>query len=337
MNYIDETLKFIESDEMREYLRTYFHGLQDEGEMAWLVNKCTEIVSKAPACIERKIPAFELIVEQTVKPSEGILRYNPMWLADFAHRALNEEQKGPVGTVYKVRENIYHEPGYYNDNTLYYTFNAALEYIKWIDVECGNKYSDDIRENANFYIEKFIPGDDGKMVYTFFWVCNHSGEIWYFGDGRSVLELFRDRYCDVFFDWLGRMNLPVPFEPGDIVLADCRPFSKQRPVLIITIGDNHDCDSVQCMYVLPNGNLYVGAVKQNDFSVSPEGSNVSLLYRASKYYGELSESEHSFIGLSVAIKKNHALGQEICDYIFKNAIGRGSGLSFEIIKENFGL
>ena len=39
MNYIDETLKFIESDEMREYLHTYFHSQHADNKTGWLRNQ----------------------------------------------------------------------------------------------------------------------------------------------------------------------------------------------------------------------------------------------------------------------------------------------------------
>jgi len=68
MNYIDETLKFIESDEMREYLHVYF---SDEDNKIWLRNKCAEIVSNAPTNALLKIPVLDLITEQTEPCPKG--------------------------------------------------------------------------------------------------------------------------------------------------------------------------------------------------------------------------------------------------------------------------
>jgi hypothetical protein len=330
MNYIDETLKFIESDEMREYMHTYLHGLQDDKKTGWLRNTCAEIVSNAPACIERKIPVLDLIAEQTEPIPKGDW-HDPVWLAEFARRALGEEQKGQVGTVFQVREYLYHEPGNYDDYTLYHTFDAAIDYIKWIDSECDNRDPDYINDIAYYYIEKFIPGDDGKMVATFYWIINHSGEIWYFGEERYTCDPFRDK----FFDFLGNLNLPVPFEPGDIVTADCRPFAKDRRVLILKVGDNSDCCCVQCLFILPTGKLDTGAFKHNRFfrSAHHEISHVSSLYRAVRYEGELDENEQPFIELSAAIGENHHLGSEIWDYFFEN--DDGWGIPWEKIKNNF--
>jgi len=327
MNYIDETIKFIESDEMREYLHVYF---SKEDDKIWLRNICAEIVSNAPTCVTDKIPVLDLIAEQT-KPRPKGDWHDPVWLANFARHALGEEQKGPVGTVFQVRELLYHEPSYYDDYTLYHTFNAAINYIKWIDTECEDIERDDTHKNANYYIEKFIPNDDGKMVATFYWIVNHAGDIWYFGEERYTRDPFRDE----FFDYLGNLNLPVPFEPGDIVTADCRPFAKERRVLILSIGDNSDCCSVQCLFTFSIGKLAIGAFKHNRFLKSShrEISHVSVLYRTARYQGELDEYEQPFSKLSAVIKKNPLLGQEIWDYFFEN--DDGWGLTWEEIKEKF--
>ena len=61
--YFEETLKFIESEEMRAHLRKVAPEWLDRGRRAR--HTCTEIVSSAPAPLERKIPVLELIAEQT--------------------------------------------------------------------------------------------------------------------------------------------------------------------------------------------------------------------------------------------------------------------------------
>jgi len=325
MNYIDKTLNFIESNEMRDYLRAYF---SDTSNKIWLRNKCAEIVSKAPACVENKIPVLDMIAEQS-EPSPKGDWHDPVWLADFARRALDEEQTGPIGTVFQVREFYYHEPGYYTDYSLYYTFNAAMQYIKWLDTECED-IDLETHKNVSFRIEKFIPGSDGKMVNTFYWIINHIGEIWYFGKDRYKREPFRNE----FFSYIGDMNLPVPFDPGDIVTADCRPFVKEQRVVIIEIGDNADCCCVQCLYVKPDGKLDIGAFKHNMFLCS-ETSHISALYRAEKYHGVLEIAEYPLDEISKAIKKDRQLGLDMWDYFFEN--DKGYGLSWEEIRDKFEL
>ena len=84
--YIEETLKFIESDEMRDYLRTRLDWFGPE----WFGRaKCTQVVSFAPAPLERKIPVLKLIAKQTEYDSEHDY-YAPSKLAECAQMALDE-------------------------------------------------------------------------------------------------------------------------------------------------------------------------------------------------------------------------------------------------------
>jgi len=302
MNYIEETLKFIESDEMREYLYPLFAA---EKNKTLLRSKCAEIVSHAPAQIERKIPVLDLIAAQTEPNPEGDC-HDPVKLAALARFALGEAQNASAGAVFQVREFIFHKNGYYNDYTMYHEFEAALQYIKWIDKQEDNV--PEIHKNANYLIGKYIPGEIGKMVCVFHWILNATGEIWYFGD-----EV--DHWKSEFYNYLGDMNLPVPFEPGDIVTADCRPFAETRQVLIIGTGDNHDCCAVQCIYSAPDKKLAACAFKHNSFLRSKEEiSHVSVLYRAKRHKGMLAEAEAPFEIISTCIKSNPKLAEQIIDY-----------------------
>jgi hypothetical protein len=323
MNYIDETLKFIESDEMREHLRnkhTY------RGEQFLSRSDCAMIVSNAPASVERKIPVLDLIAAQTEPDSESREYSNhldPVWLANFARRAIGEEQKSQTGTVFQVHEFICNVPGYYSDCTLYHEFDAAIRYINRIDEKYGN-----VDDTANYKIKKFIYGDNGKMVEKFFWIINSSGEIWYFGEVRDKCV----PPWESFFDPIGSINLPVPFVPGDIVTADCRPFAEKRRVLITEIGS--DCCGVQCMYFSSDKKLCINAFKHNSFlSRGEESSYVSVLYRAARYHGVLDDFEEPFGAISVALKATPKLGERFYDYVHK----KNNGASWEELKNEFGL
>jgi hypothetical protein len=91
INYIEETLKFIESEQMRESLR------------AWSIihdrNRCGQIITCAPASLEIKISALELIAEQTEYNPEK-LYHEPVILAKHARLALDELYNTSPGTVF---------------------------------------------------------------------------------------------------------------------------------------------------------------------------------------------------------------------------------------------
>jgi len=334
MRHIEETLNFIESDEMLNYLRSLKKHNSDEPYLTRSI--CAEIVSKAPASLERKISVLGLIAKET-KRDAHCKRRDPIRLADYARDAITEQQHSQPGDVFQVRELIYHETANFNEYSLFYGFNAAMKFIKDDIADFGSADSE-IHNSANYLIEKYVQGDNGVMINTYHWVVNSSGEIWYcnYKDENNPVE--HDEY---FYDYWGTLNLPIPFKPGDIVTADCRPFAKEKRVLIICIGDNYDCCSVQCVFIGHDKILHIGALKHNSFFCkNEERSPVSALYRLARYTGELDESEHPLGIISAAIKTNPQLAKDIHDCFFDSSleyVGSYDGVKWNDLKNKFSL
>jgi len=330
-DYIEQTLSFIESAEMRDYLRTRPDCMSR--------HVCSEIVSCAPAPLERKIPALELIAYQTEFDPEHDYK-DPAKLAKEARNALDERYNNLSGAVFltiqtRRLDTVTDEVGdVIGDWMIFTTFDATVRYLQdYEEIE-----NDPDREGYVWYqIEKWIPGKDGKMERYFEWILNTAGEIWYFQYGEHKFE--PEGYDD-FFDYLGDSptHFPVPFKSGDIVLADCRPFAFERPVLILEIGDNRDCCAVRCLFLRKDGKLYTAAFKHNQFLPHPESSHVSGIYRAVRYDGELSGMETPFTVLSAAIKDNPALVEKTLNCFDEDhRIGKDRGIEWVQLKERIGL
>ena len=74
------------------------------------------------------------------------------------------------------------------------------------------------------------------------------------------------------------LNLPTPFQPGDILHVDCRPFA---PKTSVTVTDNHsefDCCNPQCEYEGENGEKKCGALKHSHIYKEDVIESVSPLY-----------------------------------------------------------
>ena len=74
------------------------------------------------------------------------------------------------------------------------------------------------------------------------------------------------------------LNLPTPFQPGDILHVDCRPFA---PKTIVTVTDNRsrfDCCNPQCEYTGDNGEKKRGALKHSHIYREDVIESVSPLY-----------------------------------------------------------
>ena len=83
-------------------------------------------------------------------------------------------------------------------------------------------------------------------------------------------------------------NLPVPYQPGDILEIDCRPYAPGPAYCVIAeVGD--DCCGVQCFYREDIFRIEHGALKYGHyFSGYPACSQfLSPLYRAKVYHGKL--------------------------------------------------
>lgn len=332
LSYLDETLKFIESEEMREHLRKCFSQSTHD----WW-RTCAEIVALAPAPIEKKIPVLNLIAEQTVYDPEWDYQY-PLKLAKSARTALNERYDNPPGTVFWLRDWHYSDEGCYFGDAFFYDFDAAVRYIGEQQKECGDP---DDPNYLSHSIDKYISGENGIMVEYCQWILNLSGEIWYFDYGNSKFE---PEDWEELLDYGGNgLYLPVPFKPGDIVMADCRPFAKEKRVVILEIGDD-DCCGLQCLFMRPNGKMSVGAFKHNSFLRGlDENSHISGLYRVALWTLELPEEEAPLAAISAAVKANTALGSDIWGYVVehktydKDDENDVPGAVWAELKESYGL
>lgn len=85
------------------------------------------------------------------------------------------------------------------------------------------------------------------------------------------------------------LNLPIPYEVGDIVKIDCWPFAPVKPAIIVEKYDNYDCCGVQVLCRNEDGNYRTTPLKHSHMYAKDYRSLLSPLYRLD-YYSE--EYEH---------------------------------------------
>lgn len=196
------------------------------------------------------------------------------------------------------------------------SFQAVAEYIKKL-IEEETEDLDDIDEYICWTeITKWIPAGKGKMkdVYTYTFVGN---EIHYF---KRIGNLPRDSYRG--YKSSLDLDLPIPFQQGDIVTLNSLPFRTVKQAVLLEV-DNRDCCGVQILYPRKNkitGNTVweTGALKHGD---GWEGyfPMLSSLYRLSKYEGELSGEERILKDAQKLIYQNEENGRNLRKYILKTA------------------
>ena len=196
------------------------------------------------------------------------------------------------------------------------SFQVAAEYIKKL-IEEETEDIDDIDEYICWTeITKWIPAGKGKMkdVYTYTFVGN---EIHYF---KRIGNLPRDSYRG--YKSSLDLDLPIPFQPGDIVTLNSLPFRAVKGAVLLEV-ENWNCCGVQMLYLRKNRinrkTIWkTGALKHGD---GWEGyfPMLSSLYSLSKYEGELSGEERILKDVQKHIYQNEENGRKLWKYILKTA------------------
>jgi len=334
--YIEETFKLFESEEMREHLRKV--------SVDWYEEDFVEVIFKAPVPLEMKLSLIKKILKQSdYDPENEKIPFGPLVTCRQIHSALKGRYNHPDGTVFRV---VYRVNDSYSGwrEKFCSTFDEAVEYIKGRKTNAEEKGIPAEEEGFDYddiySIEKLLPREYSSKVYLR-WILNNNGDVLYFDyphfDGSMDIEI------------PGRLPTSNPFKPGDIIIADCRPFAEEKKVLIFDSGSKVPSDyfySPTCLFINENGNIDAGYFSNNEFLKNPMKTHVSVLYRAKTYSGELTKTEGPLGRVSRAIRKRPKLGQDIYRYLIEcrerdkviPSIFRSiRGVSWELLKKEFGL
>jgi hypothetical protein len=348
---LEAALPFLESAEMREYLISTVSFSQEERLHATATEKTRKevrertaypnwadeyirIIWNSRAPLHKKAEAVKSVAGVCARIEEIFMRerkrqfpesdyerkptdYGKM--ADAAFAALRElTENATPGAVFLLQQYIRygrdsHSFQEEDDRRMFTRFDATLNHIK---AEKNNL--DDADDCVYYELEKWIPVDDGKMTCALSFNLSADGDVWSFDatdEMSRTNEYYQrlDEYSDQMFEWIGDLRLPVPFDIGDIFTVDCRPFAEPRHAVILEVGDNYDCCSVQSVFMkyTMKGEplLDIGAVKHNSYGFG--SSPFSALLRAQRYFGELPEEEKPLGIISAALKKDPASAEEL--------------------------
>ena len=63
------------------------------------------------------------------------------------------------------------------------------------------------------------------------------------------------------------LNLPVPFQAGDLIYVNGFPYAIAFPMLILTVGDNRSCCSVRALSKTADDTWYIGSVNMGELVI----------------------------------------------------------------------
>lgn len=195
--------------------------------------------------------------------------------------------------------------------------------MKYINEEYAELEKDEKEDAVYWYgLEKYVPGVVDELDMPYEYTIAPNGEIWFTDNAYFPHRDFASSQD---------LNLPVPFEIGDIITIDCRPFAPLKHAVIVEIGDNWGCCTVQCMWVDNDGNINRGALKHSSVFDDKYFIQVSPLYRAEVYDGELPEKEACLRIISKYVCRDEEKGKALWMYSYENE--KRNGMSFETLKD----
>ncbi len=172
-----------------------------------------------------------------------------------------------------------------------------------------------------YEIEKYKLSNDGYDK-TFEYIADNSGLIW----GAEYAESVHLDFCNS-----SDLNLPVPFEPGDIISIDCRPYANIKNAVILQLGDNHDCCSVQCATVSSiNDEVIIGALKHPHL-IFEKHIGISPLYSAKICKETLRDNEKILEYISNYVNGDETKGIALYNFLSqdnKRCVSKGEMLDF---------
>jgi len=300
LKFIEAALALVESEEMRSHL---FKWLTHDSHIRPM-DTCAEIIFHAPVPLNQKLSLLKKMAENDECNSDEIGRY--VW---HIQKAIDETFVSHKKTIFGLYP--YDSPAKINPIN-FKSFEEAVEHIKQLSEQRKNGVlsyeAQDSYGMTISLISKEAPVHDGFKY--------HKTSIieWYVTDEGEII-CYEDPYLRRKQRGFDIIYFSAPFKSGDIVEADYSPFEGKKKYLILENKDtleSVDHSYVTCLYVNDN------EIKVGYFKSGMSGpTEVSVLYRAKTYNGELTETEKPLKIISEAIKKNPKLGSDIFRYFYK--------------------
>lgn len=204
-----------------------------------------------------------------------------------------------------VREEFY--------DAIHYNFDDYCdwgEYCDWYELEKWHTATEE-----EIKLTRTLRGDMTKNpAYTYTFIKD---EICYFENFRTrwnnpkeyeIKEKFRLFYSG------SSLNLPTPFEVGDILEVNGTPFAPKVRVVVLDNTSKADCCTPQCLYLTERG-VDVGALKHSHIYKIRPFDNISPLYSVKRYTGELREDESILKDVSDYVKGDRERGNKIWEIV----------------------
>ena len=312
--YIKMIDKYIESRDMRDYLKSIVDELSKWQIIDLICGARADLMDK----YESLLQISELETDEEKKEEDSAF--------ERAKKAkiLLDELTLKQGEVFCNMEYMY--DGERAEDAIcgaapHFSVNSVMKYVS----EEYEELDEQEKKDATYWyiLEKYAPDNDIELDWYYAYTVAPNGEIWFCDDIKN--------HGDIYFDDSQNLNLPIPFEIGDIITIDCRPFAPVKQAVILEKGNNWGCCSVQCAWITEKGKIRTGALKHSTLFDDKSFIRVSPLYRAEVFDGELPPEEQPLKKISDFVCRDEEKGRYLWKYMFETD-KHGKGLNFDEIK-----
>ncbi len=307
--YVDIIKETMKSSIMQEHLIQNIHQLS---RYEW-----ADMICSVPIALERKAELLEALSECADEDeTKEFYMHITERIRDWLRRL--ELKEGELFCLCGYCNE--HGERHQFESAPHYSWETAMEYLndetekETVIQYLENKAKKSEEVNCWYELEKWEQDKDGNLVETVEYLIL-DGKICYAWD----MDEHNREYYPVKFSC--DLDLPTPFQVGDIVTMDCRPIQPIRRVLILEVGEHRDCCLPQGLYVGKDKKLYVGAIKHNsvfkDSHWTVSRPEIPALYCAEKYEGVLPEEELILREISRWLQGDEARGRALFEYMRK--------------------
>ena len=284
--YFDE---FVPSVELREYLKN--EDLDTD--------KVSDVIYHSPNSLEKKYIALrQLEKEETCNEDSHCTVY-----LNSIKKAMELIENDGVFSL-EIGE------GKQGETNLAPTFDGVFDSYSDVMEYVEQYYHEYDPEYTWYEINKWIQDEEGKL----FSACTYyviKKEIYFITLNYSILDEY----------YLGiaageNLNIPVPYQVGDIVETTFAPFAGKKKMISLEVGDNVDCCCLQALYQEEDGLWNIGAVKHGHVGVDAF-PKISPLYYMETFAGMVSDDERILQDISRFINGDEEKGSAIWNWIYE--------------------
>ncbi|MCD7764172.1 MAG: hypothetical protein LUI14_13500 [Lachnospiraceae bacterium] len=316
----ENIINIVDSTYMKNYL------LEKQNEIK--ISEYVELIATAPLSLKRKAALLTDLLKVSMSEEDFQYTSESLQMVQTALERLYQVDRTQTLLLLTCVDIEKGEPCLF-DAVPVLSYKGALQYIQqnYRNVAEDDSIPDDTECDFYFRLESYRIEDNDTLSQQDCYILTPSGEVQYFRSDFDIKAntryIMNPKPTLFYMHGTGAEYAMTPYEPGDILFINCRPYNLPSYCLIYHINQDapRDCCSLRCFYPAFDGIIGEGALKHGHFSTMESDYYtdcfMSPLFRAELYTGELPESCSFMKSVSLILKEYPELGKDIDSLMWK--------------------